>query len=194
MAKLGARLHNMERQVRDMLIFARGDAVLDESLPVSELLAETRTAAEVLLRSGQQSCQWLDRVGEARLRCNRESLIGALLNLIENALQSAGSEARLEIRAEPEQDSDGTARLRLQVSDDGPGIRPELLDQITEPFFTTRAQGTGLGLAVAQVVARAHQGEFFIQSETRQEAAGSTGTTAGFLLPLDRGCVSGSQQ
>lgn len=207
--KLNARLHNMERQVKDMLIFARGDAVLDETLPVSALLAETRTAAEVLLRSGQQQCDWHDNSQGAQISCNKESLIGALLNLIENALQNAGSGAQLQIVAELQHSDSGTRQLSLYVRDNGPGIDAALLEQITEPFFTTRAQGTGLGLAVAQVVARAHQGEFFIESETAEEspvASGTktsgpktsgtktSGTTAGFTLPLNADTTSGSQQ
>ena len=174
--KIMSRLHNMERQVKDMLIFARGDAVLDETLSVTALFEELQIASEVLLRGGFE-CHWQNDAGEATLACNRESLIGAMLNLIENALQAAGPAARLVIRAECLDDT----QLQLSVQDNGPGIAAPLLEQIKEPFFTTRPQGTGLGLSVAQVVAKAHKGRFFIESDCAPAA--HTGTRAGFVLP-----------
>ena len=64
----------------------------------------------------------------------------------------------------------------------------ELLAKVQEPFYTTRPQGTGLGLAVAQVVARAHHGEFVIESQPGQ------GTLAGFTLPCHRERVSPSAE
>lgn len=175
--KIMSRLNNIERQVKDMLVFARGDAVLDETTSISALFEELQIAAEVLMRNGI-AWQWQIECPEALLRCNRESLIGAMLNLIENALQAAGPSARLKIGAQRLSEQE----LRLYVQDNGPGISPELVGQIKEAFFTTRAQGTGLGLSVAQVVAKAHKGQFFIESKAR--ATTDTGTCAGFVLPV----------
>ncbi len=191
-SKLMSRLHNMERQVKDMLIFARGDTVLDELISVQTLLEELDIAAEVVLRSSF-SCEWRNDAGPVAIRCNRESLIGALLNLIENALQAcqalsaqqAGVQqgGALQIGAERVTGPQGEDFLRVYVRDSGPGISAALLEQITEPFFTTRPQGTGLGLAVAQVVAKAHQGQFFIESRQADGSGEASGTCAGFLLP-----------
>ncbi|MDX1490425.1 MAG: ATP-binding protein [Pseudohongiellaceae bacterium] len=176
--KIVSRLHNMERQVADMLLFARGDAVLDESITTEELLEDLQVSAEVVLR-GSFGCEWINDAPGVPLDVNREALIGALLNLIENALQAAGREAALLIGVQLVAIADEQEALELFVQDNGPGISAELIQQITEPFFTTRAQGTGLGLAVAQVVAKAHKGEFFIESEGE-----GCGTKAGFRLPL----------
>ena len=176
-SKIMSRLHNMERQVKGMLIFARGDAILDETISTEALFDELQIAAEVLMRNGFD-WQWHNECPEALLLCNRESLIGAMLNLIENALQAAGPGACLQICAQLVDDN----KLKLFVQDNGPGIPEDLREQITEAFFTTRAQGTGLGLSVAQVVAKAHKGRFFMDSECAPEI--ETGTCAGFVLPL----------
>lgn len=176
-SKIMSRLNNMERQVKDMLVFARGDAVLDETITVTALFEELQIAAEVLMRHGIK-WQWQNNCPKVSLRCNHESLIGAMLNLIENALQAAGPSACLEIMAELNTDG----QLCLEVQDNGPGISPDLAGQIKEAFFTTRAQGTGLGLSVAQVVAKAHKGQFFIKP--KNAAKPETGTSAGFLLPV----------
>lgn len=175
--RLMSRLHNMERQVRDMLVFARGEAVLDARLSMAQLFEETRTAAEVLLRANRTQCQWQNLAPDCVLECNTESLVGALLNLIENAQQNAGPAVQLTVRADHACEP---GQMRFFVQDNGPGIDPAVIDQVTEAFYTTRAQGTGLGLAVAQVVARAHGGQFFIEN---LDSESGTGVCAGFVLP-----------
>ena len=68
--------------------------------------------------------------------------------------------------------------VAITVSDEGPGMSEAVQAQIEEAFFTTKAQGTGLGLAVVRSVARAHGGSFVLQSRPGQ------GTQASLLLPL----------
>lgn len=188
--RLMSRLHNMERQVRDMLIFARGEAVLDQRMSVRQIFDETRLAADVLMRSGTLDCQWLEPAMSCELLCNKESLIGALINLLENAVQNAGPSVQLRVGAELAvgDEPESGAAICLYVQDNGPGIAPDKLSQVTEAFFTTRAQGTGLGLAVAQVVARAHGGKFFIENRSDCDDAGNSfsGVKAGFVLPCHR--------
>jgi len=55
--------------------------------------------------------------------------------------------------------------IEIAVSDNGGGIAPDIQNKIFDPFFTTKTQGTGLGLAVVQAVARAHQGEIWLDTE-----------------------------
>ncbi len=183
--RLMSRLQNMERQVRDMLIFARGDAVLDETLSLRQIFDETRVAAEVLSRSGVLACDWQNNVPDLFVACNKESLIGALLNLMENAVQNGGPAVQLNIVAEqlPNANSSKNKTICIYVEDNGPGIDPEKLAHVTEAFYTTRAQGTGLGLAVALIVARAHGGKFFIENRKQHGVDTSTGVRAGFVLP-----------
>jgi len=186
--RLLSRLQNMERQVRDMLIFARGEAVLDETLSLRQIFDETRVAGEVLSRSGDLQCEWLNSAPDCFVACNKESLIGALLNLMENAVQNGGPSVQLSVVAEQLPISKGTKNMTIciYIEDNGPGIDPAKLQHVTEAFYTTRAQGTGLGLAVALVVARAHGGKFFIENRKQNDGDPSTGIRAGFILP----CVS----
>lgn len=185
--RLMSRLHNMERQVRDMLVFARGEAVLDERLSLRQIFDETRLAADVLMRSGSLSCTWHNQAADCMLACNKESLIGALLNLLENAVQNGGPTVELRVTSArlPSSGTSGLHQICISVEDNGPGIDPDKLGQVTEAFYTTRAQGTGLGLAVAQVVARAHGGRFFIENRNTGDAQklAASGVRAGFVLP-----------
>ena len=66
------------------------------------------------------------------------------------------------------------------IRDDGSGIPAEQLVRVFEPFFTTRAEGTGLGLPIARRIARAHGGELTIESEPGH------GTIVRISLPRDQ--------
>ena len=92
-------------------------------------------------------------------RANKDALKGALLNLISNACQACGENARIELTAARDDDA-----LLLTVKDNGPGIPADVVQNIFDPFFTTRPQGTGLGLAVVQAVAAAHDGKVTVNS------------------------------
>jgi signal transduction histidine kinase len=83
----------------------------------------------------------------------------ALFNLLQNAAQATDGQAGITIRLVARDDEDsGTPGWSLIVSDQGRGIAPEAQDKLFVPFFTTRSDGTGLGLPVVQQVALLHHG------------------------------------
>ncbi|WP_312954205.1 sensor histidine kinase [Pseudomonas songnenensis] len=168
---LKARLHELEHQVRDMLVFARGDLPLNDRLTPVELMGALRSAAESPLQG--VAVRWQCDVHGGEILCNRDTLIGALLNLVENALQACEGERRLKIHLYCREQT-----LRVCISDNGKGVDADILARLGEPFFTTRATGTGLGLAVAKAVARAHRGELQLRSRAGR------GTCASVKLPL----------
>lgn len=169
--RLKERLHELEHQVRDMLIFARGELPLPDRLAPKALFDALRSAAEPHVLGMQVRWQCDSRAGE--LLCNRDTLVGTVLNLIENAIQAGGREARLKIHLYQRGET-----LRLCISDNGPGIDSATLARLGEPFFTTKTTGTGLGLAVVKAVARAHQGDVQLRSRPGR------GTCAIITLPL----------
>jgi two-component system sensor histidine kinase FlrB len=169
--RLKERLHELEHQVRDMLIFARGELPLPDRLAPAALFDALRSAAEPHVLGMQVRWQCDSRMGD--LLCNRDTLVGSVLNLIENAIQAGGREARLKIHLYQRDET-----LRLCISDNGPGIDNTTLARLGEPFFTTKTTGTGLGLAVVKAVARAHQGDVQLRSRPGR------GTCAILTLPL----------
>ncbi|MGA4529963.1 sensor histidine kinase [Ectopseudomonas chengduensis] len=169
--RLKERLHELENQVRDMLIFARGELPLPDRLSPSVLFDALRAAADAHV--GDMAVRWQCDVRDGELLCNRDTLVGTVLNLIDNAMQAAGRDARLKVHLYRRDN-----QLRLCVSDNGPGMSQETLARLGEPFFTTKTTGTGLGLAVVKAVARAHQGQLLLQSRAGR------GTCAIVSLPL----------
>ncbi len=174
--KLLGRLQHMERQVRDMLLFVRNELPLNEVITLADLQKGLQEAMEVPLAASKSFCIWINPEPSLHLRCNREALISAVLNLVNNALQAKPG-GNLAMRLEPITSNNGIW-LRLAVVDDGPGMSKEFMAQAKELFFTTKPQGTGLGLAVVQSVARAHGGRFHLQSTEGK------GTHASLILPL----------
>lgn len=91
----------------------------------------------------------------------------ALFNLLQNAAQATVGNAPIRIDLAPANDPGrGTRGWELAVTDQGRGMTQEVLDKIFVPFFTTRSDGTGLGLPVVQQVALLHDGQVSAQSES----------------------------
>jgi len=171
--KLQERLRHLENQVRDMLIFARGEAPLNDEITMTELAQGITSAMEVPLMNSHSQCRLINEIPQQRLICNRDALISSVMNLINNAIESSASPVELEIHIA----RDTSGHIHLCVSDNGPGMTDEQKKKILEPFYTTKANGTGLGLAVVQAVARAHKAEFNLTD------APAGGVSAELILP-----------
>ncbi|MBP0947393.1 ATP-binding protein [Pseudomonas alliivorans] len=169
--RLKERLHELEHQVRDMLVFARGELPLTDRVAPGALFQALQNAAATHLQG--VAVRWQCDSVDGELLCNRDTLVGALLNLVENAVQASAGRTRLKVHVY----SRGNT-LRLCFSDNGSGMDQAALARIGEPFFTTKTTGTGLGLAVVTAVTRAHQGGVQYRSRVGR------GTCAIVSLPL----------
>ena len=167
-----SRLNHMEQQIKGMLIFIKGDVRLTDSISVGELMSDFEAALEAPMGSSGSHYQIRNNCPEAMLCCNRDSMIGALMNLATNAIQAAGQGVNLSIVVSHKEQG-----IEIVIEDDGPGISQDVLTQIAEPFFTTKAQGTGLGLAVVRAVIQAHQGVFELGGQANK------GARAKLILP-----------
>lgn len=171
--KMRSRLLHLEGQVRDMLIFAKGEINLENRISTEDLLRQIEEHLDVPLAHADADCGFNNEAAGAVIQCNLELLLGAILNLVNNALDATGNGAQLQMTFAREQHY-----LSICVEDNGPGMSAEQMRKALEPFYTTKSHGTGLGLAIAQVIARAHHGQFKLDSVLGQ------GTTARFLIPM----------
>ncbi|MDP4535906.1 ATP-binding protein [Alkalimonas collagenimarina] len=162
--KLVSRLQDLEQQVNDMLLFARsGSEASVAEVSISSLLQEVESGIEAQLEPLQARLHLQVTEPDLRLWANKSSLAGAIQNLLHNSLQIIGTGAELMICCQRHPQHPDC--LEIQVRDNGPGIPEHLQHQVFEPFFTTRSQGTGLGLAVVQAVVNAHKGEVHCQNQ-----------------------------
>ena len=174
--KASGQLRRLERLIQDVLLFARGESIGRDVILVSELLAEAAQTVEPLMREHGLVFAAVDACEGAKMVGSRKALFGALVNLLENAMQATPAGGKICLSGNRRGDL-----LAIGVRDSGPGISRETQARIFEPFFTTKGQGTGLGLAIALGVARAHGGTIELFSEP--------GEGAEFVITLPIGSV-----
>jgi two-component system NtrC family sensor kinase len=119
------------------------------------------------------------------IQANSDHLKQVFLNLVLNAIDAIPERGgTLRIRTASDQMSGADNRLlpavRVEFSDTGAGMSPEVVAHLFEPFFTTKTGGTGLGLAVSYEIIQAHSGQISVKSQK------GIGTTFTILLPVER--------
>ena len=154
---------------QQLLTFAKGGEPV--RLPV--LLADVvREAAEFALHGSNVRAEYEVAADLWAADVDGSQIGQVVQNLVINAMQAMGGGGVIRIALGNEEFTDGQQPplaagryLRLSLADNGSGIRPELLARIFEPYFTTKEQGTGLGLATVYSIIRRHQGHVAVESE-----------------------------
>lgn len=146
-------LHRLDHMLNDMLVFSGGARRGDSPVSAGELIEQVKLAMAPRLRDAKARWEVSVDADVPQVCVNQASMTSALSNLVENALQAGGEGVKLTWRVRHRND-----RIRLSLQDDGAGIPDNVGERIFEPFYTTRATGTGLGLAVVRAVVDAHQG------------------------------------
>ena len=166
------RLDGLSALMGDLLLYARpphpSPAVIDGLELVNNLVAFFR-----------QDPAWrelsVEVRGTATAIADPELLKIALQNLLLNAAQATRGRGRVNVELAQ---TDGVTTV--EVSDNGPGIPANVRERVFTPFFTTKARGTGLGLATVKQIAEAHGGGISIA------ATSSSGTTMRLTLPVSK--------
>lgn len=156
--RLLQRLKDLQRQVNDMLLFAKSDdhPVVD-LLSVTDLISHVEQQTEAVRARHQVQLLVQSHADNVSLLANQTALTGAIANLINNAAEHCVSVGTIQLTIEQD-GSRSPAHLLIRVRDDGPGIPDQLIEQIFTPFVSSKSQGTGLGLAVVESVAKLHKG------------------------------------
>jgi PAS domain S-box-containing protein len=171
----------MNRLIQDLLDVARlhaGQKLILEAQPL-DLAPVATEACESFQPQVQQKSQRLEcRVANdlPAVRADRDRLLQVLSNLIGNAVKFTPEGGRIVVEATP---VDG--EMRLTVADSGPGIPPENLERVFDPYWqarTTARLGAGLGLPIAKGVVESHGGRIWVESRPGE------GATFTFTLPL----------
>jgi signal transduction histidine kinase len=169
----------LRRLVTDLLDFSRPSAVECQAVALLPVMQEAVNAARQDPTSAEETRQVDIDVPPDLPKADTDPFLlrRALVNLLVNAFQGTPSGGRVALAASRA----GDGELRVRVSNDGPAIPPEVAARVFEPFFTTRATGTGLGLAVVQRIL----GE--IGGRVELDASDATsGTSFSIWLPIER--------
>ncbi|WP_434017560.1 sensor histidine kinase [Thalassotalea sediminis] len=164
--KLMSRLSDLEQTVNDMLLFAKsGQQQVVEALSVNAIVKSSIHGIEALIEEAKASVDIQYCPDDCHILGNETALTGAIQNLVHNSLEVIETQAKINIACY----SQG-GKAYISVKDNGCGIDADIASKIFEPFYTSRSQGTGLGLAVVKSVANAHQGEVHLISKPAEGA------------------------
>jgi len=174
---------NITHVVTEFLKYARPLDISNEAVPLQPLVE--RVVAEIggalpLIRIRSEG-QFGNTVGDEGL------LRQAVLNLTRNAAEACGEAVnggKVLLRGEVVR-ADDNGFQRITIFDNGPGIAPSAMPKLFRPFFTTKANGTGLGLAVVQKIVVQHGGQ--VEARNREEGGAAFIVT----LPLCRSLAEG---
>lgn len=148
--------------VSNLLEFARPKEPTLEACDVTEILrhALTLLAQDAAAKQARIRRDFPDELPPMRL--DRDQITQALLNFLLNAIQAIDADGEIRVSASVSADS---GSMDITIGDTGAGIAPDDLPRIFDPFFSTKKQGNGLGLAIAHAIIERHRGEISVESE-----------------------------
>jgi PAS domain S-box-containing protein len=165
------RIDGLNDKVNDLLLYARPKAPQFMALDIGTLLQEA--AANARAATGETvSPIEVEAPRGLRVLADADMLRAALLNLLMNACQAAGT-GPVDVRVATD-----AALCHVAIADRGSGISEDIRDRVFEPFFTTRANGTGLGLAIVKRLVELQDGTVGLHDRP------GGGTIAELTLPL----------
>jgi signal transduction histidine kinase len=167
-----AELERMNLIVSEFLVLGKPQAIQYKEASSLFILQEVLNIFEMQAEMNGISIQ-TKVIREEPIRCDANQLKQVFLNVLKNALEALPYGGNIEIVLEQ---SDSFQRIR--VTDNGEGMPEEVLRRIGQPFHTTKQNGTGLGLMIADKIVAAHNGHLTIASHVDQ------GTTVALSFPL----------
>jgi len=184
--KIGAAVRGLDAVVGDVLTFSREIRLRPAPAEVGEVLERAidscRAELGDVVRDGLSD-------GSIQFECDAGLLHQALVNVLRNAGEANRAVGRSVVRVgavlgvvEPA-DLDPVDALVLRVRDEGDGVTPEVIERMFNPFFTTRAAGTGLGLPIVHRIVDAHAGRVVFMNNSDIEP-GAPGATVELRVPL----------
>jgi signal transduction histidine kinase len=157
---LSKEVLRLDRVVKTFLDFSRPMEVHFLQLDLAELASEV-----VVLLTPQAKVAHVDLIVEAaepaQMRGDPDLLRQVILNLVTNAIEAMKDGGKIIVRVSHEPQA-----IRLDISDTGPGIDPKLRDRVFQLYFTTKARGSGIGLAMTFRAVQMHNGTIDFASET----------------------------
>jgi len=169
----------LNKQLRQLF---QGPNSVKESITLGRLLEE---ATRLGVFGSEVKCSLKLAPELPVVQGDRYQLSQVIVNLVLNSVQAMPGGGQIEIEATPRELAEGQVQslkagkyIEIRVSDNGRGIFPEHLSMIFAPYFTTKAHGQGLGLALCYTIIKRHQGHINVESEV------GVGTTFRVWLPL----------
>lgn len=176
-------INRIDRIVESLLSFARATALHFEKAKINDIIEENAKyfedqakAAEVKISKSYAELP--------EVEVDRGQITQVFSNLMLNAIQAMGGGGELKIATMPGKSIEGILQtVKIQISDNGPGIPEDMLKKLFDPFFTTKHGGTGLGLTITHNIVDGHKGYIDVDSQVGK------GTMFTVTLPVSQGLL-----
>ncbi len=156
---ISAGIHSLNNILTNMLFFARPQKAVMTRVNLRQISDEVMWLLSPFMESRGVRTQ-KRYAGDLEVRGDGELLKQTIMNLAINAAQAMAGGGAIEVCLREE----GGCAV-LDIRDEGPGIEPENIEKIFDPFFSTKEKGSGLGLAIASKIMQAHGGSVRVSSE-----------------------------
>lgn len=172
-SKIRTCLNNIERNINDLLVYTKGKSSVIEKIGIREFITRVELCVQYALETSHSKLILESIPDKVEISGNISALEGVLQNLIINAIQAKGCDAEVRLKIIKRHDY-----IEIYLTDNGLGIPKKIRPRVFEAFFTTKSDGTGLGLAFAKSVIEMHRGTIQLIK------SGSNGTVFKVMLPL----------
>ncbi len=152
----------LQRLLNQILLYAKPQILKRSPLELNDLIAEMLPSLKSMPCGEGKQLTFIPSPVPMRILGDRDKLKQVLINLVTNAFEAVSQEEAVIITVREVIPH----RVNLQVHNGGKPIPPEVLSNLTTPFYTTKSQGNGLGLAIVKRIVEAHDGELSIESSS----------------------------
>lgn len=168
----------LQRLLNEILLYAKEQQLDRQPIELNQFLTEVLDSMRSLPIVCDRVLIFQPAPEPIWIEGDRDKLKQVVINLVNNACEAVDTQATVTcVLTSP----DPQPHIWLQVHNGGPPIPPEVLDKLTQPFFTTKSSGNGLGLAVTKRIIEAHHASLTIESTAH------SGTTVTVALPIAPG-------
>jgi signal transduction histidine kinase len=162
--------------VTDLMELGKPRVITFEKSNIEEIIAYTTSITQQQAQGQGVTIEMITEEPLPPIYCDEKQLKQVFINLIKNAIEAMGKGGKIKIKLKTILGQ----KLYVAIEDEGCGIPEENIPNIVEPFFTTKKEGTGLGLMVSKQIIKDHKGVLNIKSISKK------GTTVEILLPLQQ--------
>jgi signal transduction histidine kinase len=173
-------LTRMEKIVSNFLEFSRLPALKQEALSVSALVHRTLELFSHRIEEKKLSLACLDAERLPLVMVDADQFKQVLNNVLDNAIEATNVGGEIQVSVAKDHRTSDQLMVVVRVRDNGKGISQDVCEKIFEPFYTTKDDGTGLGLCIAAQIMAKHGGSLELESSTKE------GTTFAVWIPIAR--------
>lgn len=168
----------IDRIVENFLEFARPPKLRLKECSLSEVVNSVISLLEYRLKAYNVELHYQHQPDLPKVTIDVDRIKEALVNLVINACEAMEDGGRICLTEHLENHPTFAGVMAITVSDSGPGITAAIIDKVTTPFFTTKEDGSGLGLSIVARIVREHNGKLIVSSKEGE------GTQCVILLPI----------